>query len=75
MRFFGFLAEACRLATSVGGYAGAMVALIEPGMRTARPTAWAGSADSQLMQRLKGPGGEARAIAWIVASKPYFDRL
>ena len=32
------LAEACRLATSVGGYASAMVALIEPGTRTARPT-------------------------------------
>jgi PAS domain S-box-containing protein/diguanylate cyclase (GGDEF)-like protein len=46
------LAEACRLATSVGGYAGAMVALIEPGMRTARPTSWSGSTDSQLMQRL-----------------------
>ena len=41
------LAEACRLATSVGGYASAMVALIEPGTRTARPTAWSGSVDQQ----------------------------
>ena len=41
------LVEACRLATSVGGYASAMVALIEPGTRTARPTAWSGSVDNQ----------------------------
>ena len=41
------LVEACRLATSVGGYASAMVALIEPGTRTARPTAWSGSVDQQ----------------------------
>src|SRR6186713_1145103 len=46
------LAEACRLATSVGGYASAMVALIEPGTRTARPTAWSGSIDSQASQHL-----------------------
>jgi diguanylate cyclase (GGDEF)-like protein/PAS domain S-box-containing protein len=46
------LVEACRLATSVGGYASAMVALIEPGTRTARPTAWAGSVDSALAQQL-----------------------
>ena len=31
------LVEACRLATSVGGYASAMVALIEPGTRTRAP--------------------------------------
>jgi diguanylate cyclase (GGDEF)-like protein len=55
------LAEACRLATSVGGYAGAMVALIEPGLRTARPTAWSGSADSQLMQRLTFPIADSAA--------------
>ena len=42
------LVEACRLATSVGGYASAMVALIEPGTRTARPAAWSGSVDAQL---------------------------
>ncbi len=46
------LAEACRLATSVGGYASAMVALIEPGTRTARPTAWSGSVDNQNAQQL-----------------------
>ena len=46
------LVEACRLATSVGGYASAMVALIEPGTRTARPTAWSGSVDSQASQQL-----------------------
>jgi diguanylate cyclase (GGDEF)-like protein/PAS domain S-box-containing protein len=46
------LAEACRLATSVGGYASAMVALIEPGTRTARPTAWSGSVDNQAAQQI-----------------------
>jgi diguanylate cyclase (GGDEF)-like protein/PAS domain S-box-containing protein len=46
------LVEACRLATSVGGYASAMVALIEPGTRTARPTAWSGSVDSSQAQQL-----------------------
>ena len=46
------LVEACRLATAVGGYASAMVALIEPGTRTARPTAWSGSFDGQLAQQL-----------------------
>ena len=46
------LAEACRLATSVGGYASALVALIEPGTRTARPTGWSGSVDNQALQQL-----------------------
>ena len=46
------LVEACRLATSVGGYASAMVALIEPGTRTARPAAWSGSVDQQHAQQL-----------------------
>ncbi|MEO8062339.1 MAG: EAL domain-containing protein [Pseudomonadota bacterium] len=46
------LVEACRLATSVGGYASAMVALIEPGTRTARPTAWSGSVDNSQAQQL-----------------------
>jgi PAS domain S-box-containing protein/diguanylate cyclase (GGDEF)-like protein len=46
------LVEACRLATAVGGYASAMVALIEPGTRTARPTAWSGSVDSHAAQQL-----------------------
>jgi PAS domain S-box-containing protein/diguanylate cyclase (GGDEF)-like protein len=48
----GILIEACRLATSVGGYASAMVALVEPGTRTARPAAWSGSVDSQMAQQL-----------------------
>jgi PAS domain S-box-containing protein/diguanylate cyclase (GGDEF)-like protein len=46
------LIEACRLATSVGGYASAMVALVEPGTRTARPTAWSGSIDGPVTQQL-----------------------
>src|SRR6187455_217975 len=46
------LVEACRLATSVGGYASAMVALMEPGTRTARPAAWAGAFDQQLASKL-----------------------
>jgi diguanylate cyclase (GGDEF)-like protein len=46
------LAEACRLATAVGGYASAMVALIEPGTRTARPAAWSGSVDNHAAQQL-----------------------
>jgi PAS domain S-box-containing protein/diguanylate cyclase (GGDEF)-like protein len=46
------LSEACRLATSVGGYASAMVAIIEPGTRTARPAAWSGSVDAQVAQQL-----------------------
>jgi PAS domain S-box-containing protein/diguanylate cyclase (GGDEF)-like protein len=46
------LIEACRLATSVGGYASAMVALIEPGTRTARPAAWSGSVDNHVAQQL-----------------------
>jgi PAS domain S-box-containing protein/diguanylate cyclase (GGDEF)-like protein len=46
------LEEACRLATSVGGYASAMVALIEPGTRTARPAAWSGSIDNSQAQQL-----------------------
>ena len=52
------LAEACRLATSVGGYASAMVALVEPGTRTARPTAWSGSVDNQAAQQLTYSIGE-----------------
>jgi diguanylate cyclase (GGDEF)-like protein len=36
------LTETCRLATKVGGYALAMVALIDPTTRMARPVAWAG---------------------------------
>src|SRR5688572_11696673 len=45
------LVEACRLATTEGGYASAQVALIEPGTRTARPAAWSGSVDPQLIQQ------------------------
>jgi diguanylate cyclase (GGDEF)-like protein len=37
------MTEACRLAHAVGGYMLAMVALIEPTRRIARPVAWAGS--------------------------------
>jgi diguanylate cyclase (GGDEF)-like protein len=36
------LQETCRLAHSVGGYAVAMVALINPATRMARPAGWAG---------------------------------
>ncbi|HUA90027.1 MAG TPA: ATP-binding protein, partial [Steroidobacteraceae bacterium] len=36
------MAEACRLAHRTGGYALAMVALIDPVTRTARPAGWAG---------------------------------
>lgn len=36
------MVETCRLAHQVGGYAVAMVALIEPVTRTARPVSWAG---------------------------------
>ena len=46
------LNEACRLATSVGGYASALVALIEPGTRTARPAAWSGHVDHAASQQL-----------------------
>jgi diguanylate cyclase (GGDEF)-like protein/PAS domain S-box-containing protein len=46
------LVEACRLATTVGGYASAMVALVEPGTRTARPAAWSGALDAQEAQQL-----------------------
>ncbi len=46
------LVEACRLATTAGGYASAMVALIEPGTHSARPAAWSGSIDNQAAQQL-----------------------
>lgn len=46
------LVEACRLATTAGGYASAMVALIEPGTHSARPAAWSGSVDNQAAQQL-----------------------
>ncbi|TLY57335.1 MAG: EAL domain-containing protein, partial [Gammaproteobacteria bacterium] len=36
------MAEACRLAHGIGGYALAMVALIDPTTRMARPVGWAG---------------------------------
>src|SRR6187455_3561621 len=65
------LAEACRLATSVGGYASAMVALVEPGTRTARPTAWSGSFDGQLAQQLtfsiaESPGDDSSIIGRVL---------
>jgi hypothetical protein len=64
------LVEACRLATSVGGYASAMVALIEPGTRTARPAAWSGSVDSQAAQQLtfsiaESPGEDSSVIGRV----------
>jgi len=34
--------ETCRIATEVGKYSAAFVALVDPGTRTARPVAWAG---------------------------------
>ncbi len=46
------LVEACRLATTAGGYASAMVALIEPGTHSARPAAWSGSIDNQTAQQM-----------------------
>jgi diguanylate cyclase (GGDEF)-like protein/PAS domain S-box-containing protein len=52
------LVEACRLATTVGGYASAMVALIEPGTRTARPAAWSGALDPQAVQQMTFTIGE-----------------
>jgi PAS domain S-box-containing protein/diguanylate cyclase (GGDEF)-like protein len=52
------LNEACRLATTAGGYASAMVALIEPGTHSARPTAWSGSVDNQAAQQLTFSIGE-----------------
>jgi len=36
------MAEACRLATRLGGYSLAMVAIINPSTRMARPVGWAG---------------------------------
>jgi diguanylate cyclase (GGDEF)-like protein len=36
------MAEACRLATRVGGYSLAMVALIDPSTRMGRPVGWSG---------------------------------
>jgi diguanylate cyclase (GGDEF)-like protein len=42
------LAEACRIAHRVGGYTRALIVLIEPGARTARPIAWAGLEDEQM---------------------------
>src|SRR6185436_4035601 len=53
------LVEACRLATTVGGYASAMVALVEPGTRTARPTAWSGALAAQAIQQMTFTIGEA----------------
>jgi len=42
------LAEACRIAHRVGGYTRALIVLIEPGARTARPIAGAGLEDEQM---------------------------
>src|SRR4051794_15737148 len=42
------LQEACRIAVTTGHYATAVVSLIEPGTRTARPFAWAGRGGEQM---------------------------
>jgi diguanylate cyclase (GGDEF)-like protein len=42
------LTEACRIAHDVGGYTRALIVLIEPGARIARPAAWAGLDDEQM---------------------------
>ena len=42
------LTEACRIAHRVGGYSRALIVLIEPGARTARPAAWAGLEDKEV---------------------------
>ncbi|MEJ0087278.1 MAG: EAL domain-containing protein [Pseudomonadota bacterium] len=44
------LAEACRLATVIGGYVTAVVSLIVPGTRTAKPEAWSGSVDQGYLE-------------------------
>src|SRR5579872_1943418 len=41
------MAEACRLASNIGGYSLAMVALLDPATRIARPVAWSGLAHHQ----------------------------
>jgi diguanylate cyclase (GGDEF)-like protein len=43
------LAEACRITHHLGGYTRALIVLIEPGARTARPVAWAGREDERMM--------------------------
>src|SRR6185369_3564451 len=65
------LAEACRLATSVGGYASAMVALIEPGTRTAKPTAWSGSIDNHSIHQqsfsiAEGPNEDTSVVGRVL---------
>ncbi|HET9389156.1 MAG TPA: EAL domain-containing protein [Steroidobacteraceae bacterium] len=40
------LQEACRIAVTTGQYQTAVVSILDPGTRTARPCAWAGSAPS-----------------------------
>ncbi len=45
------LDEACRLATVTGGYVTAVVSLIVPGTRTAKPAAWSGSVDDRDLER------------------------
>ncbi len=40
------LREACRISTSVGGYAAALVAVLDAGTGTARPLVWVGLDDS-----------------------------
>jgi len=67
------LSEACRLATSVGGYASAMVALIEPGTRTAKPTAWSGSIDNHSIHQqsfsiAEGPNEDTSVVGRVLRS-------
>jgi diguanylate cyclase (GGDEF)-like protein len=42
------LQEACRIAVTTGHYVTTLVALIEPGTRTARPCTWAGQGGEQM---------------------------
>lgn len=46
------LAEACRIATSVGGYAAALVAVLDAGTGKARPLVWVG-VDNAVMSRME----------------------
>ncbi|MGH8140290.1 MAG: EAL domain-containing protein [Steroidobacteraceae bacterium] len=42
------LQEACRIAVTTGRYQTALVSILDPGTRTARPCAWAGEGDTNI---------------------------
>ena len=70
------LQEVCRLAIEVGGYNTAVVAMIEPGTRTARPVAWSGVAN-EAMDRLQftiaeRPEHDTSAIGAVLRSGEVF---